>query len=209
MLTVKDLSPSTYLLRLERKDLAFNAGQCFNLGLSSSGVNREYSIYSGEKDLYLDFLIKEVPGGIVSPALRRLGKKEEINLHGPYGSFALDKNSVKNKHFTFVATGTGIAPFHSFIRSYPELNYQIVNGIRCLSERYNYESYHPSKITTCVSREKWEGFNGRVTAYFNKTKINAQSIFYLCGNQKMIQETYDLLRKSNVSGNQIFTEAFF
>ena len=209
MLTIKNLSPSTYLLRLERKGLAFNAGQCFNLGLNSSGVNREYSIYSGEKDPYLDFLIKEVSGGIVSPALRRLGKREEINLHGPYGSFVLDKNSVKNNHFTFVATGTGIAPFHSFICSYPELHYQIVNGIRYLSERYDYESYHPSKITTCVSREKWEGFNGRVTAYFNKTKINAQSIFYLCGNQKMIQETYDLLRKGHVSGNQIFTEAFF
>ena len=66
-----------------------------------------------------------------------------------------------------------------------------------------------TKITTCVSREKWDGFNGRITSYFRKTIINTENIFYLCGNQKMIQEVYDLLQRNKVSGNKIFTEAFF
>ena len=209
VLAVRNISPSTYTLRLERKDLAFKAGQCFNLGLKESGVNREYSIYSGEEDPYLEFLIKEVKGGAVSSALRQVAPGEEVSLHGPYGSFVIDTNKIISNPFTFIGTGTGIAPFHSFVRSYPNIDYNIINGIKFLSERYDYDDYDTSKIATCVSREKWDGFNGRLTAYLNETQINHKSIFYLCGNQKMIWEAYELLRDKGVSGDHLFTEAFF
>ena len=209
VLAIRDLSTSTYTLRLERNGLLFKAGQCFNLGLKNSGVNREYSIYSGENDSYLEFLIKEVKGGVVSPFIRQSLVGEEINLYGPYGSFTIDTKTVNTAQFIFICSGTGIAPFHSFIRSHPNLQYHLINGIRFLSERYDYDKLDLTKITTCVSREKWAGFNGRITSYFRQTTINTESIFYLCGNQKMIQEVYDLLQKNNVSGNKIFTEAFF
>ena len=209
VLEIRNLSTTAYALRLERKGLSFKAGQCFNLGLKSSGVNREYSIYSGENDDYLEFLIKEVKEGIVSPSLRKVPLGEEINLHGPYGSFVIDPIKVEQVQFCFICTGTGIAPFHSFIRSHPNLDYQIINGIRFLNERYDYDEYHPLKITTCISREKSTGFHGRLTGYLSKIPVDTKSIFYICGNQKMIQEAYEILRKKNVSGNHIFTEAFF
>ena len=117
VLEIRNLSTTAYALRLERKGLSFKAGQCFNLGLKNSGVNREYSIYSGENDDYLEFLIKEVKEGTVSPSLRKVTLGEEINLHGPYGSFVIDPIKVEQVQFCFICTGTGIAPFHSFIRS--------------------------------------------------------------------------------------------
>ena len=209
VLAIRNLSTSAYTLRLERKGLLFKAGQCFNLGIKNSGVNREYSIYSGENDSYLEFLIKEIKGGAVSPFIRQSLVGEEINLYGPYGSFIIDPKTVNSAQFTFICSGTGIAPFHSFIRSYPNLKYHLINGIRFLSERYDYDKLDITKITTCVSREKWNGFNGRITSYFCKTIINTEKTFYLCGNQKMIQEVYDLLQKNKVSGNKILAEAFF
>ena len=209
VLAIRNLSTSSYTLRLERNGLLFKAGQCFNLGLKNSGVNREYSIYSGENDSYLEFLIKEVKGGVVSPFIRQSLVGEEINLYGPYGSFIIDNKIVNSAQFIFICSGTGIAPFHSFIRSHSNLKYHLINGIRFLSERYDYDKLDQNKITTCVSREKWAGFNGRITSYLCQTTINTESIFYLCGNQKMIQEVYDLLRRNKISGNQIYTEAFF
>ena len=209
VLEIRNLSTTAYALRLERKGLSFKAGQCFNLGLKSSGVNREYSIYSGENDDYLEFLIKEVKEGTVSPSLRKVASGEEINLHGPYGSFVIDPIKVEQVQFCFICTGTGIAPFHSFIRSHPNLDYQIINGIRVLNERYDYDEYHPLKITTCISREKSTGFHGRLTDHLSKMPVDTKSVFYICGNQKMIQDAYEILRKNKVSGNHIFTEAFF
>ena len=209
VLKIRNLSTTSYALRIERKNINFKAGQCFNLGLKNSGVNREYSIYSGENDPYLEFLIKEVKKGIVSTALRQMQLGEEINLHGPYGSFVIDPIKIKQVKFNFLCTGTGIAPFHSFIRSHLNLDYQIINGIRFLNERYDYDEYHPLKITTCISREKWTGFHGRLTAYLSQIPIDTKSIFYICGNQKMIQEAYVILRKKKVSGNNILTEVFF
>jgi ferredoxin--NADP+ reductase len=209
VLAIRNLSTSAYTLRLERKGLLFKAGQCFNLGIKNSGVNREYSIYSGENDSYLEFLIKEIKGGAVSPFIRKSLVGEEINLYGPYGSFIIDPKIVNSAQFIFICSGTGIAPFHSFTRSHPNLKYYLINGIRFLSERYDYDEFDLTKITTCVSREKWDGFNGRITSYLHKTKINTENIFYLCGNQKMIQEVYNLLQRNKVSGNNIFTEAFF
>ena len=209
VLGIRNLSATTYALRLERKKLPFKSGQCFNLGVKGSGVNREYSIYSGENDPYLEFLIKEVKSGTVSTSLRHVEIGREVNLHGPYGSFIISPKIIGYEQFNFISTGTGIAPFHSFVRSYPNLEYNIINGVRLLSERYDYDDYNPSKVTTCISRERWGGFNGRVTSYLLDLTVNCKSFFYLCGNQEMIQEAYEILREKNVSGDHIFTEAFF
>ncbi len=209
MVQIRNLSPSAYVIRLERNGFQFKPGQCVNLGLKGSGVNREYSTYSGSQDGYLEFLIKEVPGGTVSPALRRVAVDAEVEVFGPYGSFVLDPEKAASHRFVFIGTGTGIAPFHSFVRSYPGLDYTIINGIRTLSERYDYADYDSARITCCVSRENGGGFDGRVTEYLKAGELCTASIYYLCGNQSMIHDVYDLLRARGVSGNQIFTEAFF
>lgn len=209
LINIRNLSPSTYVLRLEKEGISFKAGQCFNLGIKGSGVNREYSIYSGEKDPYLEFLIKEVQGGTVSPALRKAQKGEAIELYGPYGSFTIDPNQINQGRFLFIGTGTGIAPFHSFVCSHPDLNHRIIFGIRTLSEQYDLIDYDVSKIVCCISRERWKGFNGRVTSYLKEVSLDPKNIYYLCGNLKMIHNVYELLRESGVSGDQIFTEAFF
>jgi len=209
VICVRNISPSTYVLRLERNGFEFKPGQCVSLGVKGSGVNREYSTYSGVDDPYLEFLIKEVPGGAVSTRLRTVTPGSEVDLHGPYGSFILNPEKINNSKFVFIGSGTGIAPFHTFVRSHPKLDYQIICGVRTVDERYDHEDYDASRIIFCVSREKWSGYNGRVTAYLNENEVFLSSIYYLCGNQKMIYDTYDFLRKKGVSGDQIFTESFF
>ena len=209
VIQVRDISSTSYVLRLERNGFVFSPGQCVNLGIHGSGVNREYSSYSGINDPYLEFLIKEVKGGTVSPALRKVRPEDMIELHGPYGSFIVDPSKVAGSNFMFIGTGTGFAPFHSFIRSFPSLNYKVILGIRTVEDQNDFQDYSSERLVYCVSREEWDGFCGRVTDYLKTNEIDLGSIFYLCGNQNMIHEVYNLLREKGVSGDNIFTEAFF
>ena len=209
LIKIRSLSPSAYVLRLERKDFNFLPGQCVNLGVKGAGINREYSTYSGKDDPYLEFLIKDVSGGLVSSALRKLTIGTEVEMHGPYGSFTLDPEKINISEHFFLGTGTGIAPYHSYIRSFPNLNYQVIVGIRYNSERYDQHDYEPSRTTYCVSREKGAEHQGRITDYLRNFKIAPNHMFYLCGNNRMINDSYEILREKGASGEQIFTEAFF
>lgn len=208
VLDVESLTENTYRIRCERSDLEFKAGQCANLGFPGAGVNREYSSYSGENEPYLDFLIREVPGGLVSVQLRSLKPADEIEVHGFYGDFRI-KNPHDGRAYRFIGTGTGIAPFRSFIRSYPELDYQILHGVRYASERYDSQDYPSGRYVSCVSGETGGDFRGRVTEYLRLNPVDRDAVFYLCGNRAMISETYVLLRAQGVGSNNIVSEAFF
>ncbi len=209
VLGVRFLTETTCVLKVERLNFEFIPGQCVNIGLPASAVNREYSTYSGIKDNYLEFLIKIVHGGLVSTALSKLKKGDRISIDGAYGLFTLTQLGDKKRKYTFIGSGTGIAPFHAFVRSYPGLNYQVIHGIKTKDEQYDKKDYDPKRYVACVSREKAGNFHGRVTDYLKQTKIDPNRIYYLCGNSEMINEAYDILREGGVGGSNIITEVFF
>jgi ferredoxin-NADP reductase len=204
---VRALTPATYILRVERLGMKFRAGQSITLGVRRMKVNREYTIYSGERDDFFDVLIRDIQGGIVSCALRRCQPGEELECAGPYGSFSLTKPEDTSRRYLFVGTGTGIAPFHSFVRTHPNLNYRLVHGVRLLAERYDIADY--SNYISCVTGENGGDFNGRVTEYLKQNPTDAQTHCYLCGNGRMLSEAYDILRGQGVPSDQLHVEAFF
>src|ERR1035437_10497890 len=108
---------NAFVLRVERNGVAFVAGQHINLSLWRSPYKRPYSIYSGEEDPYLEFLIKEILSGDTSPFLRKLKPGDFVELDEPEGKFTIDEKDL-NKRIYLVGTGTGIAPFRSFIKTY-------------------------------------------------------------------------------------------
>ena len=81
------LSSSTFMLTVERPDIEIKSGQCFNIGTNEAGVNREYSMYSDANADHVQFLIKEVEYGVVSPRIAKLNVGDEVELEGPYGEF--------------------------------------------------------------------------------------------------------------------------
>ena len=205
----ESLSSGTFKLQIERNGLEFRAGQCVNLGLPNTGVNREYSSYSGEQEVELAFLIREVEDGDVSPALRRLKYGDTIEIDGAYGLFTLPESPPKKKSNVFIATGTGIAPFHSFVRTYPELEYLILHGTRLSEENYEDAHYPTERYVQCVSQENGGCFQGRVSNYLRQNPQGTDKHYYLCGNRNMLNEVYDILREQEVSGSNIMSEVFF
>ncbi|MCX7887033.1 MAG: FAD-binding oxidoreductase [Verrucomicrobiae bacterium] len=209
VISVRNVARCAYVLRLERLGLVFRAGQSITLGLGRMRVNREYTIYSGEHDEHLEVLIREVQNGTVSPALRRCQPGDELECAGPYGRFVIENPEDTSRRYLFVATGTGIAPFHAFVRSYPSLNYRLVHGVRLLEERYDMLDYAAGRYFACVSRENGGDFHGRVTDFLRLHRTNPQTICYICGNGRMISEAYDILRAQGIPSDQIHVEAFF
>jgi ferredoxin-NADP reductase len=206
---VRDLTDATYVLRVDRHGLDFKAGQCVSIGIKGTGINREYSTYSGEQDPYLELLIREVENGLVSSALRACKPGDSLNFMGAYGSFVLENPEDSARKYLFVATGTGIAPFHAFVRTHPDIDYTLLHGVRYLNERYDSEDYGNGRYVSCVTNEDGGDFRGRVTDYLRQTPVDPGRICYLCGNRLMLAEAFDLLREQGVSGDNLFTEAFF
>ena len=108
--------PGAFVLRFSREGLAFRAGQWVNLGLPRGTDRREYTLYSSPRMRFLEVLVKEIPEGRLSPALRLCRPGDELEVDGPHGSFSIVQGSRSSARFLFVATGTGVSPFHCFVR---------------------------------------------------------------------------------------------
>ena len=209
VLGTRFLTGSTYVVRFERKQLEFDAGQYISLGLPGNSEKREYSIYSGTGDDYLEVLVKEIDEGIVSRQLSHLQPGAHIEMDGPFGFFTLKQENRLERKPVFIASGTGIAPFHSFVRSFPGLEYLLIHGVRLAVEAYDKGAYHKSKYLPCTSRENSGSFHGRVTDYIRENPQGHNCDYYLCGNSNMIHDVYDILREQGVNTENIHAEVYF
>lgn len=210
VLGTRNLTDSTYVLRIGRGGLEFEAGQYISLGLPGNHEKREYSIYSGIYDEYLEILVREIAeGGTVSRQLKHLQTGAHVEMDGPFGFFTLKEENRNGEKPVFIASGTGIAPFHSFVRSFPGLDYSLIHGVRFGEEAYERETYGRAQYLLCTSRDQNGDFHGRVTDYMGKNPHGQNCDYYLCGNNNMIHEVYDILREQGVETGRIHAEVYF
>jgi ferredoxin--NADP+ reductase len=206
---VIDLTEAAYILRFSKNDMNFKAGQHLVAGLMNTKDSREYSIYSGTNDENLEILVREVEDGDVSKKLRKLTKGDTVEINGPYGFFMYNATPPEFKKFFFIASGTGIAPFHSFIKSFPNADYKVVHGIRTADEMYGKEDYKEGSYIACTSKDDGGHFSGRLTEYLKDAQIEEDAMIYLCGNSQMILDSIEILEKRGFSQSQMFTEVYF
>jgi ferredoxin/flavodoxin---NADP+ reductase len=206
---IRFLTKSTFVLTFDRDNIQFIAGQYIIVGTTGSLNQREYSIYSGEKDNCLEILVKEVMDGNVSLQLKHCKPGDLIEVNGPFGSFKLEMHNMYSRKHLFIATGTGISPFHSIVTSYPGIDYLILHGIRYLNEAYDKNDYDPQRYISCTSKGKKGKYNGRVTSFLPDYPDEPDMMYYLCGNSNMIFEVCKILAKKGVSAERILTEVYF
>ena len=104
--------------------------------------------------------------------------------------------------------------FNSLLKSSKISNFQLIHGIRNTDDIILDTEFDDQNLTYCISRQKNHNhFKGRVTDYLklNKETLNSvDHVYYICGNKKMISETYDILiDEYGVSSDRIFSETFF
>jgi len=205
---MRDFGAGSYVLRMDRCNLDFEAGQYIIAGLPNGIHRREYSVYSSPSDDFLEILIKEIDGGQVSSELHRLSVGDKVNLEGAFGYFRISVDDL-SAPFLFIATGTGISPFHSFTGYYPDLDFRLIHGIRYLEERYDYADYGEARVFSCVSREEGGSYHGRVTGWLEENSIPEDCMVYLCGNSGMVDEVYRILAFRGFSADMIHAELYF
>lgn len=217
VLSVRPLSPLAYLLRLERGTLQFQPGQYVRLAVPGLPAQREYSVYSAPGEPFLELLIREMPGGLLSPRLRGCRPGEALEVEGPFGEFLLPRGDPRRdpgSAFLFVATGTGVAPFHCFARSHPGLDYLLLHGVARPGELYGAADFEAGRVLPCLSREqaglgKGAAFGGRVTDFLRANPPAPERLFYLCGGCDMTYEVFAILRRRGVPPERIFAEVYF
>lgn len=204
---VKHLTEQTYVLRMERENIQFIPGQYLCLGPEKYAFMREYSIYSGVDEPFLEVLIKEVPEGDISKKLKLSKPGDKLRYKLSQSSFLNNNSGAKKK--IFIATGTGISPFHSFAISKNDENFEVIHGIRHANEAYGMEVFEKNGFSLCVSGEETGYFSGRVTDYLRNKGFDIQADYYLCGNGKMIYEVFDILQQKGIKADQVNYEIYF
>jgi len=207
--SITNLTDHTFIVKVPRRGLKFNAGQHISLGIKGDDNLREYSIFSGENDSFIEVLVKEIKPGYFTPRLKRVKTGQLLEINGPYGKFGISDDSKETHKHVFIASGTGIAPFHSMVRTYPELNYHMIHGVKNASEGYGRESFDPNRYTLCTSSDASGNYAGRVTKLLENMEFEPNTHFYLCGNSKMIYNSLEIIKSKGFNRTNVSTEVYF
>lgn len=111
---VERLGDAAYELVLDVPDAApvFLPGQYVNIGVPGSSQHRSYSFSSMPGEHRMGFLVKQVPGGLMSTWLEAAQPGQALQMTGPLGSFYL---RTVTRPLLLLAGGTGLAPFLSML----------------------------------------------------------------------------------------------
>ena len=197
-------------LQLERGAVQFEPGACVAL-FSNSTESRPYSIAAGTGEEILRFLIRRVPDGKVSEWLAQRKPGDKVQASAPFGWFRPGR-AVAGARSVFIATGTGIAPFLSYLRSNSQREPELcLYGVRRQAEAFNLEELQRSKnFYLALSQEEVnDHFYGRVTGLLERIPLADDIHYYLCGLDTMIEETSSWLENQGVAYTQIHREIFF
>lgn len=120
--------PSLVSLRVRTEEpVEFQPGQYLSVRFGS--VTRPYSIASPPTEAELEFCIRRVPGGALTPELLdAVEPGTELTLRGPYGELLLRDPSTRD--VVFLATGTGVAPFRPMIAHIFESGRDVIDGVQ-------------------------------------------------------------------------------
>jgi benzoate/toluate 1,2-dioxygenase reductase component len=201
------LAPGLLELTLSRPPgFLFTPGQ--SVSLSVQGVERDYSIASGADEPVLRFLVRLVTGGAMSGRLSSLADGAVLGLAGPRG-FLTHEPSARSA--VLIATGTGIAPFLSMLRSGLR-GVTLLHGVaRAEDLVYADEARSAAgRFVACVSRGPAPAGTvaGRVTAGVQAALVPGAFDFYLCGRKEMVRDMTVII-DTRFPGSTVRTEIFY
>ena len=220
----KETEDAFTLVVNSNKPFSFKAGQFCFLRLDKSKIyaRHPFTISSSSNNKELCFTMKVY--GEFTRAVLKLKKGERIFVDGPFGIFTFeDTISDLKKKVVFVAGGVGITPFFSMINSNKKAkekknitlfycSKKIKNII--FKNKLNRIKNKWFKKIYIVSQDKCSG-NVKESGRIDKRLIQIyfldikNSVFYICGPEKMKEYLVNELKRMGVEKSEIITEDFF
>lgn len=206
-------SPDIFELALERQGLRFTPGDCVAIyGNGPDVESRSYSIASGTGEASLRFVIRRLAGGAVSETLCGLQPGERLRVSEPFGWFRPARGGPPGAPSVFIATGTGMAPFLSALRSDPSfVPAAFLLGVRHLADAVALPFLQArGGVQLALSRQRVSPHHhGRVTDLLDGPQHHSDTHYYLCGLDAMIDEVTAWLQSHEVDPGHIHREVFF
>lgn len=206
------------------ENFVFQAGQFLALHFETEqgAIKRFYSIASSPENKHeIKLCIKLLPGSD-KPASRyfeKLKPGDKLTISGPGGAFTFQG---KQAQVLLLATGTGLAPFISFLLSKlpkQKHHFQLLFGVRTQADLFYTELLQQLKklypkyfdFELILSRPEgtnWQGKTGHITDHLKNLKSLQSTETYLCGNPTMVVEARQELLALGLSEESIFSEAY-
>lgn len=194
---------------VERNGLEFVPGDCVAI-YTDTDKSRPYSIASGSDEEELRFIIRKMEGGEVSPWLMDRQPGEIIRITPPFGWFRPGQG-IGGAPFVFIATGTGIAPFLAYRKTFETPPKYCLYGVRHETDAIGYselQNWCPTQLA--ISREATKIYHeGRVTDLLDQLPRKSGIHYYCCGLESMVNEVGEWLQANGVPLMNIHREVFF
>ncbi|NLO70498.1 MAG: oxidoreductase [Porphyromonadaceae bacterium] len=205
----RKVTESVFVLAFE-KDFDFEPGQVVAIDVEPEGKPRLYSIASGVNDKNVEIIFDEKPDGKLTPFLSKLNIGDVIYVSKPFGLFRCDDDEA-----WWIASGTGVAPFVSMIRSGKGKGKILLHGGRRDENFYFSEvvenELEAGNYVRCTSRQPdTRYYNGRLTSWLREQELLPKEIkYYLCGSAEMVVEVRDILLNRGIPFGNIVSETYF
>ena len=183
-------------VRMDRP-MAFLPGQYVNITVPGTDLHRSYSFSSAPGAAEASFLIRNLPGGVMSGFLANGRTGERVTLTGPMGAFYL-RPVVRPQ--LWLAGGTGLAPFLSMLEhlartgcDQPVTLYYAVTRAAVLVEIQRVEDLAEAiggvtVITILAAEDEAHPRKGIVTDHVAKDDLHDGNVdVYLCGPPPMVE----------------------
>lgn len=199
VVAVDALSETSFGLRVKlAKPISFLPGQYVNIGVPGTDKHRSYSFSSAPGAEDGSFLIRNLPGGVMSTWLGQIAKPgDALQLTGPMGAFYL--RPIERPQL-WLAGGTGVAPFLAMLEQvaaqgsdHPiRLYYAVTRGadlveldrVQALADTIG----NVQVVTILAAKDEDHDRKGFVTDHLEVSDFNGGDVdVYLCGPPPMVE----------------------
>ncbi|MGF6770681.1 benzoate/toluate 1,2-dioxygenase reductase subunit [Paraburkholderia sp. GAS199] len=205
-------------LQVDEAAPVFLPGQYVNIDVPGSGQHRSYSFSSAPGEAAISFLIKKIPGGVMSTWLESAQPGAKVELSGPLGSFYL---RAVERPLLFLAGGTGLAPFLSMLEVLARTNSQqkvhLIYGVTRDLDLVQVEAIEayvarlPNFTYSTVVADAQSGHprKGWVTQHMPAESVNDGDVdVYLCGPPPMVDAVRQYFDANGIKPNSFHYEKF-
>lgn len=216
---VSALSDSTFELIVRTSGIAFLPGQYINVQVPGTPHVRAYSFSSLPGEAEGRFLIRNVPGGVMSQWLAtRAQPGDRLQLSGPMGSFYLREGE---RPLLMLAGGTGLAPMlamlHTLAACHSTRPVTLLYGVNRDSDLVQTDVLEA--LTAQLPHFRWLPVvsddasacpqRGFVTDHFTDDLLNHGDVdIYLCGPPPMVNAVSAALRDNGITPGGFWYEKF-
>ncbi len=206
------------VLDIPAKAPVFLPGQYVNIDVPGSGQHRSYSFSSAPGNKRMTFMIKQVPGGLMSDWLGGAQAGQALQMTGPLGSFYL---RAVTRPLLFLAGGTGLAPFLSMLEVLAQQGTQqpvhLIYGVTrdqdlvMVDRLVEYARRIPGfTFGTCVADpQTTHEHQGYVTQHMPAQALHGGNVdVYLCGPPPMVDAVQKYFKFEGIAPASFHYEKF-